>query len=220
MPPEQTAVTRDEAKNRTALIVTSVLTLVGVSLLTAGFMRDWGFLPMFWSGVMTLVAAAAAISGLAKKGGFAEAPCPACGATLKFIHPEKARTLACEACGVWSTGTQSMAVVALDHLDAEPVFLVAIPDSGGVEWLRDEDGRVQCPTCAKPAVGEVEIEASSGTPGLILPVSIQTSHKLQAPRCSEHDDGVALFIGEETELELGFRSHQYMQRFKAAQGPS
>lgn len=217
MPPEQTAVTRDDAKNRSALIVTSVMTLVGASLLAIGFMRDWGFLAMFWSGVMTLIFAVAAVSGRTKKGGFAQAPCPACGATMKFTHPGTARTLACEACGVWSAGTQSMAVVAEDHVDAEPVFRVPLPESG-VEWLRDEDGRVQCPTCAKPAVGEIQIEASSGTPGLILPVSVQTVHKLQAPRCSDHDDGVALFLGEETELELGFRSHQYMQRFKAAQG--
>ncbi len=205
----------DPTKNFVLSIVLVTMAAGGIALVVIGSQRDWGFVGLFWSGVMVVFALAGLI-GRARGGGFASAPCPHCGASIRFMNIEAARTERCDQCGEWSAGTSEMRALAADHVARMAVFPVPL-SKGEVRWPTGPDGAQRCPVCAGVCTRSVQLEASSvlsNAFAMLSPISLQRVHSLRAPACDHHDDGVALDLDESQEaLELTFRSFAYMQDF-------
>jgi hypothetical protein len=109
-----------------------------------------------------------------------------------------------------------MTLVPDDRLADHCVFTVPLPD-GDLRW--PGDGRPSCPVCLGAATRTIEIEGRNalGTAAaMVAPVSVQRVYKLSVPACDQHEDGVAITVGEK--VELGFRSRRYQLRFVQAQG--
>ncbi|MCA9516590.1 MAG: hypothetical protein KC635_16730 [Myxococcales bacterium] len=210
-----TLVSMNASKNRVATIAMSITGAVAIAVIVVGVMNHWDFLPLFWIGVV----AVGSLGGLIARAfgaGFATAPCPACGHALQFQQPTAARTLQCEKCGAWSTGTTTMAPVPADHVDPAAVFETPTPEDG-VAWPRHESGELACPLCAGPATRRVKITGSDAiglTAAAVAPVSVRRVHSIEVPACAQHDDGAALVVYGK-EARLAFRSYAYYRRFQA-----
>jgi|GEM_PF-3029003 len=215
---KRTKATLDKSKNRVSLIIAGILSLVGIGLVVAGVMLSWGFLPIFWSSILALLATASVFGSL-KGGGFAKAPCPHCGKELSFTHIKTIRTLQCEGCNEWSTGQEFMEPVGSHFVSRDAVFTVSLP-SGEVQWPTNEAGAVMCPVCACAATDRKQMEATDMLGDMaasISPISLQKVHKLQAPICPNHDDGVDFSVAG-SEIELAFRSYSYYRSFQKLNG--
>lgn len=197
------------------MLVSLVMAGTGLGLVGLGYVRDWGFLGMFWTGVLAFIGIGWTV-GLARGGGAAIAACPHCGAKLEFTHIASARTLKCDRCGEWSAGLERMAPLALDHVAESAVFPTPLPE-GPFHWPSDEAGTLRCPTCASPSTRMIEVQATSALGdafAALSPISVQRVHSLRVPACPAHDDGVMLDMDEDDEsLLLLFRSYPFYQEF-------
>ena len=204
----------DTRKNRKLLFLSLAILAAGLGLLGFGWTRGWGFVAMFWSGVLALLGGAWVV-GIAKGGGVAIAACPHCGAKLEFTHIASARTVKCDRCGEWSAGTEVMAPLAPDHLAELPVFPVPLPDSP--RWPTDASGAMRCPVTGGDATRMIEVQATSALGdafAALSPISVQRVHSLRVPASVEHDDGIWLDMGEDDQsLILLFRSYAYYREF-------
>lgn len=63
-----TRVRLDTSKNRKLMFVSLALAGAGLGLLALGWSRDWGFLAMFWTGVLAIIGVGW-IVGLLRGGG-------------------------------------------------------------------------------------------------------------------------------------------------------
>lgn len=190
----------------------------GLTLVTLGLLRSWGFLAVFWSAVLAFIGVGWVV-GLLKGGGAASAGCPHCGEPMVFTHIKSARTERCERCGQWSAGSESMRPLAPDHVAGIAVFSAALPEH--VRWPADSGGTPRCPVCAEPSTRSVKVEASSvlgRAVAALSPISLQRVHSLRVPACPRHDDGVVLDMsGDDHGLVLRFRSWAYFRDFVALQ---
>ncbi len=205
----------DPKKNLVLSILLLTIAAGGIALIVVGSQRDWDFVGLFWIGAITAIAIVGLV-GRVLGGGFASAPCPHCGAAIRFMNIDTARTERCDQCGKWSAGTSEMHALAPDHVARMPVFPVPLPE-GEVRWPAGPDGVLHCPVCAGACTRSVQLEASSvlsNAFATLSPISLQRVHSLRAPACAQHDDGVALDLDESQEaLELTFRSFSYMHKF-------
>lgn len=210
-----TRVRLDTSKNRKLMFVSLALAGAGLGLLALGWSRDWGFLAMFWTGVLAIIGVGW-IVGLLRGGGVATAKCPHCGARLEFTHIASSRTEQCEHCGEWCAGTKHMVPLAPDHIAEIPVFPTPLPE-GPPRWLIAEAGLLRCPMCAAPSTRMIAVQATSvlgDAFAALSPISVQRVHSLRVPACPDHDDGVMLDMDEDDRsLLLLFRSYAYYREF-------
>ncbi|NOY90038.1 MAG: hypothetical protein GXP55_02430 [Deltaproteobacteria bacterium] len=214
MSTEATAVSTDAGKDKAVSIYLGVLGLVGVGLIVATVMFDWGGYG-YAGGAFLVFAGFGGLAGKSMQGGFGEAPCPSCGQALKFQFTKMARTMQCDGCGAWSEGTETMALVPNERIADFPVFTTPMPEAG-IAWPLGADQTPICPMCDRAATGFRKIEGSDAlgaTAALVAPVSVRKVHSIEVPICSDHD-GVALLVAG-SELKLGFRSRSYQLRFEA-----
>ncbi len=211
---QSTPVTVDASKTKNARISMGVMGTIGVGLLAAGVALDWGFLGMFWSGVL----AVGALGGLGmtfKNGGFATAACPSCGVSMQLGEFGKTFLRRCEKCRTYSHGKGRMAVVADDHVADTAAFLSPM-HTVSLRWPLNQGGHLACPMCDADAELE-EIELADVSAGAAIGVGGKiTTYKYKVPRCPEHDDGIALDKEWEEEgqpVVLGFRSRAYQLRY-------
>jgi len=212
---EPSVVRTDVKKDKNVTIYLVLVGVAGLGLVVASAVLGWGFYG-YGGGAFLMLAGFGGLIGKAKEGGFAEAPCPGCGELLKFQFEKQARIMKCEACGVWSEGTETMARVPDDRVADYPVFTTPMP-ADGVRWPTRPDGERACPLCDAAATGTQKIEGSDPlglTAAAVSPVSVRRVHSIDAPVCPEHTDGVALFVSG-SDLALGFRSRAYQLRFEA-----
>lgn len=203
------------------MLVSLAMAAGGITLVVLGLQRDWGFLAIFWSGVLTLFGGGWVV-GLLAGGGVASASCPHCGASIAISHIESARTEKCERCGQWSTGTKTMRPLEPNHVADMAVFSVPLPKHEP-RWPSNGSGVQRCPVCAEASTRSVKLETSSALGkafAALSPISIQRVHTLRVPACSRHDDGIALDLleGNDEGLVLLFRSWAYFHDF-VAQNP-
>lgn len=209
-----TPVVIDTSKTKTARISMGVMGSIGLALLGAGVAFDWQFLGMFWSGVLAF----GSLGGLAmtfKKGGFAMAACPSCGASMELGEFGDTFLHRCEACKSYSHGTESMTLVGDDHVAEIAAFLSPM-NPEDLRWPRNDADHLACPMCDGNAE-LVEIELADVSAGAALGVGGKvTTYKYKVPQCPEHDDGIALekdWDDEDQPLVLGFRSRAYQLRY-------
>jgi endogenous inhibitor of DNA gyrase (YacG/DUF329 family) len=209
----------DTKKNRVLMLVSLAMAAGGLTLIVLGLQRDWGFLAVFWSGVLALLGGGWVV-GLLAGGGVASVGCPHCGAAIEFTNIESARTEQCKRCGQWSAGTKTMRPLEPDHVANMAVFSVPLPKHEP-RWPTHATGVPRCPVCAEASTRSVTLEASSALGNAfaaLSPISIQRVHALRVPACSRHDDGIALDLlamdGGEG-LVLHFRSWAYFHDFVA-----
>jgi len=201
----------DSKKNQAVGIYLAVLGAAGGVLIALAVMHTLGGWAYGLGGFLVL-AGVGGLVGMKMGGGFASAPCPGCGAALKFQHPKIARIMACEACGAWAEGAETMRAVPDDRVADYPAFTVDMP-AEGVRW--PGNGVPACPLCDRPATQTKRVEGKSTgavLAGAMLGGSVGKVHSIEAPTCGQHDDGVALLVGAEG-LQLGFRSRAYHLRF-------
>lgn len=210
----------DTKKNRVLMLVSLAMAAGGITLVVVGLQRDWGFLAIFWSGVLALLGGGW-VMGLLRGGGVASASCPHCGAPIEFTHIESARTERCERCGQWSAGTKTMRPLEPDHVANMAVFSVPLPKHEP-RWPTNAAGVPRCPVCGEASTRSVKLEASSTLSkafAALSPISIQRVHALRVPACSRHDDGIALDMlamdSGDQGLVLRFRSWAYFHDFVA-----
>ncbi len=209
-----TPVTIDTDKTKKARISMGVMGSIGVALLGAGFAFDWQFVGMFWSGVLAL----GSLGGLAmtfKKGGFAMADCPSCGAPMQLGEFGDTFLHRCGKCQSYSHGKDSMELVGDDHV-AETAAFISPMNPETLRWPRNELDHLACPICdAKAEL--VEIELADVSAGAALGVGGKvTTYKYKVPQCPEHDDGIALekeWEAEDQPLVMAFRSRAYQLRY-------
>jgi len=209
----------DTRKNHKLLLLSLAMLGGGLGLLALGWARDWGFVGMFWSGLLAALGVAWVI-GLLRGGGVVIAACPHCGAKLEFSHIDSARTEQCGRCKEWSAGTEVMAPLAPDHVAEVPVFPVPLPDAP--RWPTDAAGAARCPMCTSASTRMLEVQATSALGdafAALSPVSVQRVHSLRVPACAAHDEGIWLDMDEDDEgLILLFRSYAYYREFRALNG--
>lgn len=209
-----TPVTEDRGRNLRSILIGSILLMVLIPGLVYGYSNRWGFLALFWMGLLAFVILAFLVSRLMSKGGFAQARCPQCGSMLHFTHPERPRTIQCEACKAWSAGTESMALISPNHIAEEPVFEVDLP-SQAIQWPTLADGSYRCSLCEEKATTMIQlqgIDVLGDLVGMISPISIERVQTMQVPSCGEHKDGLLLDATGD-ELTLCFRSYSYYRAF-------
>lgn len=214
-----TPVTVDTEKTKKARISMGVMGTIGLALLGAGVALDWQFVGMFWSGVLAF----GALGGLAmtfKKGGFATAPCPSCGAPMELGEYGDTFLHRCEKCGSYSHGSESMALVGDDHIAETAAFLSPMnPDD--LRWPRNENDQLACPICNADAE-LVEIEFADVSAGAAIGVGGKvTTYKYKVPQCPEHSDGIEMdkdWEHDDQPLVLGFRSRAYQLKYNALNG--
>lgn len=216
---QSTPVTVDTSKTKQARISMGVMGSVGVGLLAAGFSLDWGFLGMFWSGVL----AVGSLGGLAmtfKSGGFAVAACPSCSAPMQLGQLGETFLHRCEKCGSYSHGKDTMTLVADDHVAESATFLSPL-NNVGLRWPTNEAGELACPMCNADAqlrkieLGDLSAGAAIGVGGKI------TTYSFDVPQCPQHTDGIALekeWDQEDQPLVLAFRSRAYQLRYNELNG--
>ncbi|MEM7157297.1 MAG: hypothetical protein AAF799_30910 [Myxococcota bacterium] len=220
MQPDATDDTRarlDTKSNRIWMLVSLAMASGGITLVVLGLRRDWGFVAVFWSSVLSVLGLGWVV-GLLKGGGTAVAACPHCGAHMTFSHIASARTEQCESCGQWSAGTERMEPLAADHVAGLPVFSAPVPEHE-VRWPTNDSGMQRCPVCDGPSVRGIELQASSvlgSAFAALSPISIQRVESMRVPGCREHDDGVMLDMDEDDRgVVLLFRSWRYFNDFVA-----
>ena len=211
---QSTPVTIDASKTKNARISMGVMGGIGVALLTTGVALDWGFLGMFWSGVL----AVGALGGLAmtfKTGGFATAACPSCGVSMELGTFGETFLHRCEKCRNYSHGKDNMAVVANDHVAETAAFLSPM-NTVNLRWPLNEAGQLACPMCdANAELREVELKDLSAGAAIGVGGTL-TTYKYEVPQCPQHEDGIALdkeWEEEEQPVVLGFRSRAYQIRY-------
>lgn len=212
---EGTAVTIDAEKDKMVTIYLVVVGVLGVGLIVAGAMLDWGGYA-YGGGAILAFSGLGGLVGKRMEGGFAQAPCPCCGEALRFQFPKMARTMQCDECAAWAEGTETMALVPDDRIAESPVFTTPLPE-GGIAWPLGADQQPCCPMCDRTASGFRKIDGSDAigmTAAMVSPVSVRKVHSLEVPICGEHSDGIALFVTG-SDLKLGFRSRGYQLRFEA-----
>ncbi len=213
----ESSVRTDTAKDRKVTIYLVTVGIIGVIIIVAAALRSWGYWGYFGGGFL-VVSGFGGLLGKMKEGGFAVAPCPGCGAPLKFQFAKQARILQCASCGLWSEGTETMAPVPDERVADFPVFSSPLPE-GEVRWPANDAGEVVCSMCDRPA-RFIKIEGMDPVRALgsmVLPVSVSTVHSIMVPVCDEHHDGVALLVSG-SQSALGFRSRAYQLRFCAVNG--
>ena len=212
---QESAVTTDAPKDKFVTIYLVLIGVAGLVLIVVSALFSWGFYGYGGGGFLVL-AGFGGLLGKKMSGGFAEAPCPGCGELLKFQFEKEHRTLKCEACGVWSEGTETMSRVPDDRVLDSPLFTTPMPEHG-VQWPTNEEGAVCCPLCDEASTGFEKIEGGDMV-GLaaaaVSPVSVRRVYSIDAPICPAHKGGVALFV-QGTDQFLGFRSRAYQLRFEA-----
>ena len=211
---QTTPVTIDASKTKNARISMGVMGSIGVALLGAGVALDWGFLAMFWSGVL----AVGTLAGLAmtfKSGGFAIAACPSCSASMELGQFGETFLHRCEKCRNYSHGKDSMAVVADDHVAESAAFLSPM-NTVNLRWPQNEAGHLACPMCnANAELKEVELKDLSAGAAIGVGGTL-TTYTYQVPQCPEHDDGIVLdkeWEEDDQPVVFGFRSRAYQLRY-------
>jgi len=205
------AIQNDANKNRMMLIYLATLCAVGIGLVAANAAFEVGGW-VYGLGGFLVVAGLGGLAGMNKGGGFGVAPCPGCGAELSFQLTNQFRTMECNCCGTWSEGNETMTTVPDDRVADHCAFTVNMPDEC-VRWPGGD--RPVCPVCHDPAVRMDKIEgcdALGTTAALLSPIAVQRVRSIEAPRCAQHTDGVALFVAG-SKVTLGFRSRAYHLEF-------
>lgn len=212
-----TFVRLDKAKNRRFLAIAASLLVGGAALVIAAVVKDWGFLAIFWGSLIPIIGLGWTV-GLLRGGGVATADCPHCSTELSFSHVASRRTIQCEACAGWTTGTERMVAVEPGHLADEPVFHWPIAtNQPAIRWPKTHAGHPSCPVCEGLADREASLSVSSvigGLAGALAPVSFEKEHQIAVPACADHDDGIALEMNDdESGVVITFRSFNYSQAF-------
>jgi len=201
-----TEVQIDRSKNKGMLVYFAVLGAAGIAVLILTVTKQWGFWGWF-GGALLLFTCVASIASMRMTGGAGLATCPQCGRASSVLHVTQHRYLCCAGCKTWLEGSTQMQVVPDDHVASFPAFDLVLPES--YTW---PDG---CPVCSGPVTRTVELEGTdvmADVAGMVAPVMIQKVVKIQAPCCSQHDDGVAV-RREGGHAIVSFRSLGFWRRF-------
>jgi len=202
----------DATKGTVARSVVLIVLFAMATVLTgyaafAGLIGGWGFgLVLVLGGVVVL-----ATLGLVKGGAAGAVSCPECGTRRKIKGVRMHRYHRCRSCGTWSAGTDSMGVIADDHVANGPLF-TAIVTSDAIGWPSG------CPVCGGPTTRDVEVQGTTAlgpAVAAVSPVSIQTVARVRIPHCDAHRDGVDIEVVSRG-LEVRFRSMPYWRRFVEA----
>jgi hypothetical protein len=201
----------DRSKNKGMLIYFVVLGVAGIAILILTASKDWGFWGWFGGGLL-LFTCVGSVASMAKTGGAGLASCPSCGHANEVLHVTEHRYLSCSNCKTWLEGSTEMRAVPEDHLASFPAFDLVLPES--FTW---PDG---CPVCNGAVTRTIELEGTdvmADVAGMVAPVMMQKVVKIQAPRCEQHADGVAV-RREGGQSIISFRSIGYWRRFMNTNG--
>jgi len=203
------AVERNKSKNKGFAIYLGSLGAAGIGLMLATYFLDWGFWGWFGGGFL-IVAGLGGLGSMAKTGGVGNLRCPACFTDIEVMHISQKRIIACPDCKTYLEGAEQMTEVPKERVADHAAFIARLVEP--VNWPAG------CPLCGADVTRRVKIEGMSmgGTmAALALPVSVTKTYSIEAPACSEHDDGVSLFVvsKDEGKLQVGFRSFAYYKKF-------
>lgn len=149
--------------------------------------------------------------------------CPDCGMRLTGLYMDDNEGRECRSCGGYVESTGGLLSMAgADALSSTPTFRASCPER--IDWPEG------CCVCGAPATrqiaakleekqdaplaGDVAVRAATlGT----MKLEQTSTHSVQVPHCSDHDDGAELVRARDEDgagLELLFRSNAYCQRFR------
>ncbi|MFO0744654.1 MAG: hypothetical protein U1F43_03135 [Myxococcota bacterium] len=211
-----TNVQADPAKAKKMTIYFIAVSLAGAALITASAVLGWGFIGFAGGGVM-LLGGVGGFFGLKATGGVGRVTCPRCQHESEVMQLDVHRYLCCPGCSTWLEGARAMKPVEAGHIAPTPTFTVPVPD-GPVRWPEAAGGGFLNPSGSPLPCLELRTIEGRRTPtiGLVAPVRVSRVVRLEAPW--KKDDPEAVSLRLDPVPTLAFRSFDYLQAFKAANG--
>lgn len=214
-----TRVRRDMKKTWSNAAAAAVLLAMGLAFFYVASTRI-GFFIAYVFGAATFIGGLYFAYRAAASAGVAD--CPGCDMPIFGLSTGSNLARLCEECGRYVEGKEGKLWLVDENAVAElPVFTTECPNP--IVWPEG------CCVCGKPATRTIqakliEIDDAPAAKDMAVRVvslgtlrlSTETTYRVEAPHCQEHDDGVGLMRSFDDELLrplIMFRSHAFFRRF-------